>query len=60
MIIFILILMASFITVYPLGMYLCYYHDEVWVTVISGESNFSGHVTYYHVGDKFRVQEKKK
>ena len=52
--------MASFITVYPLGMYLCYYHDEVWVTVISGEPNFSGHVTYYHVGDKFRVQEKKK
>jgi cellulose synthase/poly-beta-1,6-N-acetylglucosamine synthase-like glycosyltransferase len=47
MIIFILMLMASLITIYPLGMYLCYYHDEVWVTVIT-------------VGDKFRVQEKKK
>ena len=46
-IIFILMLMASLITVYPLGMDLCYNHDEVWVTVIT-------------VGDKFRVQEKKK
>jgi hypothetical protein len=53
-------LMASLITVYPLGMYLCYYHDEVWVTVIDGKPEFSGYVTYYHVGDKFRVQEKKK
>ena len=60
MIIFILMLMASLITIYPLGMYLCYYHNEVWVTVIDGKPDFGGYVTYYHVGDKFRVQEKKK
>ena len=46
MIIFLFILLASCIVIYPLGMYLCYYHDEVWVTIAT-------------VGKKFRIQEKK-
>ena len=46
MIIFLLILFASFAIIYPFGMYLCYYHDEVWVTIVT-------------VGKKFRIQEKK-
>ena len=45
MIIFLLILFASFVVVYPIGMYLCYYHDEVWVTTAT-------------FGKKFRIQEK--
>ena len=46
MIVFLFILLASFIVIYPLGFYLCYYHDEVWVTIAT-------------VGKKFRIQEKK-
>jgi hypothetical protein len=45
MIILLLILFASFVVVYPIGMYLCYYHDEVWVTTAT-------------FGKKFRIQEK--
>jgi len=46
MIIFIFMLLAGCAIVYPIGMYLCYFHDEVWVTIAT-------------VGKKFRIQEKK-
>ena len=46
MIIFIFMLLVTFSIVYPIGMYLCYFHDEVWVTIAT-------------VGKKFRIQEKK-
>jgi len=46
MIIFMFMLLASCATVYPIGMYLCYCHDEVWVTIAT-------------IGKKFRIQEKK-
>ena len=46
MIVFLFMLFASCAIVYPIGMYLCYFHDEVWVTIVT-------------IGDRFRMQEKK-
>jgi hypothetical protein len=46
MIVFLFMLFFTFAIVYPIGMYLCYYHDEVWVTIAT-------------IGKKFRIQEKK-